>query len=92
VSYFTLIALHPVIFPRIIEQSNNVEEFAVTSRRPTFIRWAEEAEAKHICEWAEFDQTRDRPDIDTERSPASGERPSFLRRLRGLFASQVAQN
>jgi hypothetical protein len=92
VSYFTLIPLSPVVFPHTVEQSNNVEEFVVTSRRRTFVRWAEEAEAKRICEWAEFDQTRDRPDIDTERSPASGERPSLLRRLRGLFASQVAQN
>lgn len=63
----------------------------MTSRKPTFVRWAEEAEAKQICEWAELEQACDRPDIDTERSPGSGERPSFLRRLRGLFGSQIAQ-
>jgi hypothetical protein len=63
----------------------------VTSRKPTFVRWAEEAEAKQVCEWAELEQSSDRPDIDTERSPGSGERPSFLRRLRDLFGSQTAQ-
>jgi len=63
----------------------------VTSRKPTFVRWAEEAEAKQICEWAELEQACDRPDTDTERSRASGERASFLRRLRGLFGNQTAQ-
>ena len=63
----------------------------MTSRKPTFVRWAEEAEAKQICEWAELEQACDRPDTDTERSRASGERASFLRRLRGLFGSQIVQ-
>jgi hypothetical protein len=63
----------------------------VTNRKPTFVRWAEEAEAKQIVEWAELEQASDRPDIDTERSPRSRDRPSFLRRLRGLFGSQIAQ-
>jgi hypothetical protein len=61
----------------------------VTSRKPTFVRWAEEAEAKQVCEWAGLEQACDRP--DTERSRGSGERPSFLRRLRGMFGSQTAQ-
>ena len=64
----------------------------MTSRKPTFVRWAEEAEAKHVFEWAELDQTCDPLDIDAEPSSASDERPSFLRRLRGLFVSQVVQN
>jgi hypothetical protein len=80
-----------VISPRTVERSYNFGEFAVTSRKPTFVRWAEEAEAKQVFEWAGLEQARDRPDIDIERSRESGERPSFLRRLRGLFGSQIAQ-
>jgi len=63
----------------------------VTSRKPPFVRWAEEAEAKQVCEWAELEQACDRPDIDTERSRGAGERSSFLRRLRGIFGNQAAQ-
>ena len=63
----------------------------MTNRKPTFVRWAEEAEAKQVCEWAGLEQACDRPDIETERSRGSGERPSFLRRLRGFFGSQIAQ-
>jgi hypothetical protein len=70
---------------------HNLGEFAVTSRKPTFVRWAEEAEAKQVCEWAGLEQACDRPDIDAERSRGSGERLPFLRRLRGMFGSQTAQ-
>jgi hypothetical protein len=63
----------------------------VTSRKPTFLRWLEEAEAKQLCEWAELERAFERADIDIERSPESGERPSLLLRLRGLFGSQIAQ-
>ena len=80
-----------MISPGTIERSYNVGEFAVTSRKPIFLRWLEEAEAKQVCEWAELEQTCDRPDIDTERSHGSGERLSFLRRLRGMFGNQTAQ-
>ena len=80
-----------MISPRTIEWFYHVGEIAVTSRKPTFVRWAEEAEAKHVCEWAELEQASDQPDIDTERSRGPGERLSFLRRLRGLFGSQTAQ-
>ena len=80
-----------MISPRTIEWFYHVGEIAVTSRKPRFVRWAEEAEAKQVCEWAELEQTCDRPDSDTERSRGSCERPSFLRRLRGLFGSQIAQ-
>ena len=61
----------------------------MTSRKPTFVRWAEEAEAKQVCEWAGLEH--DRSDVDTERSRGSGERLAFLRRLRGMFGSQTAQ-
>jgi len=44
-----------------------------------------------VCEWAGLEQTRDRSDVDTERSRGSGERLPFLRRLRGMFGSQTAQ-
>ena len=63
----------------------------MTSRKPTFLRWLEETEAKHVCEWAELEQACDRPDIYTERSRGAGERSSFLRRLRSIFGNQAAQ-
>jgi hypothetical protein len=63
----------------------------VTSRKPAFVRWAEEAEAKQVCEWAGLEQVCDQSDIDPERSRGSSERPSFLRRLRGMFGSHDAQ-
>lgn len=63
----------------------------MTSRKPTFVRWAEEAEAKQVCEWAELEQACNGPDIGTERSRGEGERSSFLRRLRGIFVNQTAQ-
>ena len=63
----------------------------MTIRKPTFVRWAEEAEAKQVCEWAELDRACDPPEVDPERSRGSGDRLSFLRRLRGLFASQITQ-
>jgi hypothetical protein len=63
----------------------------VTTRKPAFVRWAEEAEAKQVREWAELERACDRPDIHTERSRGSCDRQSFLRRLRGLFGSQVAE-
>ena len=74
-----------------IARFHNLGEFAVTSRKPTFVRWAEEAEAKQVCEWAGLEQARDRSDVDTERSRGSGERLPLLRRLRGMFGSQTAQ-
>ena len=80
-----------MIFPRSIEQSYNAGEFTVTSRKPTFLRWLEEAEAKQVCEWAGLEQVCDRPDPDAEQSCGSGSRPSFLRRLRGMFGNQTAQ-
>ena len=80
-----------MIFPRTIERSYSFVEFAVTSRKPTFVRWAEEAEAKQVCELAGLEGAFDRPDVDTEQSRGSGERPSLLRRLRGLFGSQIVQ-
>jgi hypothetical protein len=63
----------------------------VTIRKPTFVRWAEEAEAKQVCEWAELDRACDPPEVNTERSRGPDDRLSFLRRLRGLFASQMTQ-
>jgi hypothetical protein len=84
-------ALHLVVSPRTIEWCNYFREFAVTSRKPTFVRWAEEAEAKQVCEWAGLEGAFDRSDTDPERSRGSGERLSFLRRLCSLFGSQVAE-
>jgi hypothetical protein len=84
-------ALHPVVSPRTIEWSNSVGEFAVISRKPAFVRWAEEAEAKQVCERAEIERACDRPDINTERPRGSCDRQSLLGRLRGLFGSRVAE-
>jgi hypothetical protein len=80
-----------VISPSTIEKSYNFGEFAVTSRKPIFLRWLEEAEAKQVCEWAGLEQAGVWPDIDAERLRRSDERPSFLRRLRVLFGNQTAQ-
>ena len=63
----------------------------MTIRKPTFVRWAEEAEAKQVCEWAELDRACDPPAIDAERSRGPDDRLSFLRRLRGLFGGQITQ-
>ena len=63
----------------------------MTIRKPTFVRWAEEAEAKQVCEWAELDRACDPPAIDAGRSRGSDDRLSFLRRLRELFGSQITQ-
>ena len=80
-----------VISPRTIEQYYDIGEFAVISRKPTFLRWLEEAEAKQVCEWAGLEQACDRPDIDTEQLRGSGERASLLHRLRGLLGNQTVQ-
>ena len=63
----------------------------MTSRKPTFLRWLEEAEAKQLCEWAELERAFERADIDIERSRGPDDRLSFLRRLRGLFGGQITQ-
>jgi len=63
----------------------------VITRKPTFVRWAEEAEAKQVCEWAELDRACDPSEIDAERSRGADDRLSFLRRLRGLFGGQITQ-
>jgi hypothetical protein len=80
-----------VVSPLTIEWCNHFGEFAVTTRKPAFVRWAEEAEAKQVCEWAELEQACDRPDIHTARLRGSSDRQSFFRRLRALFGSQVAE-
>lgn len=80
-----------VIFQRTNEQSYSIREFAVTSRKPRFLRWLEEAEAKQVCEWAGLEQARDRSCIDTERLRDWTERPSLLSRLRGFLGNQTVQ-
>jgi hypothetical protein len=91
VNHLTRSPSRSLIAPRTIEWFYHVGEIAVTSRKPTFVRWAEEAEAKQVCEWAELEQACDPPDVDIERSHGPRERPPFFRRLRGLFGSQTAQ-
>jgi hypothetical protein len=72
----------------VIERFDDVRVFAVRSRKPTFVRWAEEAEAKQVLERAGLEQICDRRDIDPERSLEPGQRLLFLRRLYGLFSRQ----
>ena len=63
----------------------------MTSRKPTFLRWVEEAEAKQVCEWAELEDARDHAEVCPELPPSSRIRPFLLRRLRGLFGNQTVQ-
>ena len=63
----------------------------MTSRKPTFLRWLEEAEAKQVCEWAELERARDRAEVCPELPRSSRIQPFLLRRLRGLFGNQTAQ-
>jgi len=80
-----------VIPPQTVVWSYNFGEFAVTSRKPPFLRWLEEAEAKRMCEWAGLEHACSRRDIDAERSLEQSVRSSLLRRLRGLFGNQTVQ-
>jgi hypothetical protein len=66
-------------------------EFTVTNRKPAFLRWLEEAEAKQVCEWADLAHACDRPPFNAARSGVSGERPSLLRRVRGWFGNHSVQ-
>ena len=87
----TLASPHPVISRHPIEWFCYVGEFAVTSRKPTFLRWLEEAEAKQVCEWAEIEGACDQAEVCPELAPSSRIGPFFLRRLRGLFGNQTVQ-
>ena len=67
----------------------------MTSRKPAFLRWAEEAEAKQVCLWAGLEREAPRAETsrDADAAPPSCSRPwsSLLRRLRGLFGNQTVQ-
>ena len=80
-----------VIPPQTVVWSYNFGEFAVTSRKPPFLRWLEEAEAKRMCEWAGLEHACNRRDIAAKRSLEQSVRSSLLRRLRGLFGNQTVQ-
>jgi hypothetical protein len=60
----------------------------VTSRKPAFLRWAEEAEAKQVLLWAGLDSEAPREEArpDTYPAPSADSRrwAILLRRLRGL--------
>jgi hypothetical protein len=55
------------------------------------LRWAEEAEAKHVFEWAGLERASGQPEIGAEPLPKVRDRPSWLRRLRGWFGNQTVQ-
>jgi len=63
----------------------------VTSRKPAFLRWAEEAEAKQVCLWAGLEREREAPRAEARSdgcsAPPANSRPwaLLLRRLRSLL-------
>jgi len=57
VTDLTIGVLRPVIPHSAIEWFRHFGEFAVTTRKPIFVRWAEEAEAKQV--WLCAGLTRD---------------------------------
>ena len=84
----TIGVLRPVIPHSAIEWFRHFGEFAVSTRKPIFVRWAEEAEAKQVWLLAGFarDASRTQP-----QSSSHGLLPrcwrawaSLLRRLRSL--------
>jgi hypothetical protein len=82
-------AQRPVISHPAIEWFTHVGEVAVTSRKPAFLRWAEEAEAKQVFLWAglESDAPREEARSDPYPAPPADSRRSalLLRRLRSLL-------
>jgi hypothetical protein len=68
----------------------------VTSRKPAFLRWAEEAEAKEVCLLAGLEREAPRAeasrDVHVPPPSCSSPRVSLLNRLRGLFGSQPCKS
>jgi hypothetical protein len=61
----------------------------VTSRKPAFLRWAEEAEAKQVCLWAGLESEAPREEARSDGcppAPAHSRAWALLRRrLRSLL-------
>jgi len=81
--------LRPVISRSAIEWFRHFGEFAVSIRKPIFVRWAEEAEAKQVCLRAGIERDASRTQA---QSSSHGLLPrcsrawaSLLRRLRSLL-------
>jgi hypothetical protein len=72
-----------------IEWFRQFGEFAVSTRKPIFVRWAEEAEAKQVCLQAGLERDASRSQAQSSSHPLlpAGSRAwaLLLRRLRGLL-------
>ena len=72
-----------------IEWFRHFGEFAVSTRKPIFVRWAEEAEAKKVRLWAGRERETPRAEArsDSYAAPPANSRPwaLLLRRLRSLL-------
>jgi hypothetical protein len=74
-----------VVTRSAIEWFRHFGEFAVSTHKPIFVRWAEEAEAKQVCLWAGLE--RDAVATSSHRLLPRCSRAwaLLLRRFRGLL-------
>jgi hypothetical protein len=63
----------------------------VTSRKPAFVRWAEEAEAKQVLGWAGVEQATEQSNVCVMPLRRPRKPRSLLRRLRRLLANDTLQ-
>jgi len=70
-------------------------ELAMIARKPTILRWSEEAEASHVREWVALERRAPiaaaRPTISSSRPPYSARPTGVLFRLRSLLRRATAQ-
>jgi len=72
-----------VITCSAIEWFRHFGEFAVSTHKPIFVRWAEEAEAKQVCLWDEIERGASRTQA---RSSSQGLLPRCWRAWLRCFA------
>ena len=72
-----------------IEWFRHFGEFAVSTHKPIFVRWAEEAEAKQMYLWARLERDASRSQAQSSSHgrlpPRSRAWASLLRRVRNLL-------
>jgi hypothetical protein len=72
-----------------IEWFRHFGKFAVSTRKPIFVRWAEEAEAKQVYLWAGLERDASRAQAQSSGHgrlpPPSRAWASLLRRVRNLL-------
>jgi hypothetical protein len=63
----------------------------MTVRKPTILRWSEEAEANHVREWAELDRDvlnrAARPDVCSGRPHRPARLSALVARLKAILGS-----